>query len=185
MKIVMINGSPRKEGNTATMLSTFRAAAAQKGHVCTEFRVYDMKVGGCIACGACKRSQNTICAVNDDFQQIITELKAADALVFASPIYFGQISGPVKCALDRFYCFFMPNFGVRDIAGKKVITMTVSGAPADAFRDVTESYFKTWFGKFIKMDFAGSIVAGDANVANSIALNEKVLNEIRELAEKL
>ena len=183
MKILALNGSPRKNGHSKALLKLFSKTAVENGHEVDVFDSYQHNVKGCTACGACKKSDHTLCAVQDDFQQLLDKIKDADCLIFASPVYFGTISGELKCVLDRFYCFFSQQFGVRDIKGKKFITMTVSGAPPESFADVSE-YLKHWFGDFCKMKCHGEVIAGGTSkgaISDQAAIEDHVQNLAKTL----
>ncbi|MFA4987078.1 MAG: flavodoxin family protein [Candidatus Brocadiia bacterium] len=184
MEILVLNGSPRKNGNTTILVAEFAKGAAEKDHHVTEVRIYDRRISGCIACDGCKKEEATLCVVKDDFQALMEQIHKADCMMLATPVYFGQISGPLKCVLDRFYCFFSKDYSVRVIKGKKLLTLTVSGAPEDAFADISD-YLKTWLVDFGKMEMMGSVVAGGAGEAGSITADKKAMESARELGRKL
>jgi len=104
MKIIAINGSPRKNWNTATLLNkTLEGAASQKAE--TELiNLYDLKYRGCISCFACKRKdgQHGKCAMKDDLTQVLEKLETADAIIFGSPIYYMNITSGMTALLERF-----------------------------------------------------------------------------------
>lgn len=102
MKIVVLNGSPRKGGNTEIMAQAFTKGAEKKGHQVVNFHVGTMKIRGCMACEYCF-SHNGECAQKDDMTQIYAELKDADMVVFASPIYWFDITAQLKAVIDRLY----------------------------------------------------------------------------------
>ena len=83
MKIVVLNGSPRKGGNTEIMTQAFTKGAEKKGHEVVNLPVGTMKIRGCMACEYCF-SHNGECAQKDDMTQVYAELKDADMVVFAS-----------------------------------------------------------------------------------------------------
>ena len=102
MNILVLNGSPRPQGETAKMIAAFREAAEENGHTVEEFRVCRMNIRGCLACEYCHGRGQGACAQQDDMQQIYACLPETDMLVLASPIYYHNISGQLKCAIDRF-----------------------------------------------------------------------------------
>ena len=87
MKITVLNGSPRPQGNTAKMTAAFREAAEAAGHTVKEFNVCKMNIHGCLACEYCHGKGEGTCVQKDDMQQIYAELQDTEMLVLASPIY--------------------------------------------------------------------------------------------------
>lgn len=100
MKIVVLNGSPRKGGNTEIMVKAF-AEAAGKNEV-TIMNVASMNIRGCLGCKYCYGHQGE-CVQKDDMAEVFEALKDADMAVFASPIYWFDISAQLKTVIDRLY----------------------------------------------------------------------------------
>jgi len=101
MNALIINGSPRKNGNTAA------AVAAVMAGLSAEYRaeaidIIDLEFKGCINCDSCKRNGGT-CVLPDDGAEFMNKVAAADLIVFGSPVYWWGISGQLKMALDKFY----------------------------------------------------------------------------------
>ncbi|MDO4312001.1 MAG: flavodoxin family protein [Eubacteriales bacterium] len=100
MKIVVLNGSPRKGGNTEVMIKAF-AEASSKNEVMI-LNVASMNIRGCLGCQYCYEHQGE-CVQKDDMAKIFEVLKDADMVVFASPIYWFDISAQLKTVIDRLY----------------------------------------------------------------------------------
>jgi multimeric flavodoxin WrbA len=104
MKIIAVNGSPRKKWNTATLLTKALEGAASKGAETKLFHLYDLDFKGCISCFSCKKRGGKsygACAVQDDVTPIYAEIKEASALILGSPIYFGDVTGEMRSFLER------------------------------------------------------------------------------------
>lgn len=102
MRALLINGSPRKEGNTCTALKEIAAQLAKNGVDSEIVWIGNKYVRGCIACGQCKAQGNGQCAFNDDVcNEIIAKMNDADALVVGSPVYYGTPTGNVLNLLHR------------------------------------------------------------------------------------
>lgn len=114
-KIVVITGSPRKNGNSFAMTDTFIRAAQEKGHTVTRFDAALKKVGGCRACETCF-STGKACTFDDDFNTIAPEILEADAVVFTMPVYWYSIPAQIKGVIDRLFSFVV---GGKDIGGKE------------------------------------------------------------------
>ncbi len=108
MKILVLNGSPRPNGNTAKMVGVFREVAEKNGHEVVCFNVCKMNIKGCLACEYCHGKGQGSCVQKDDMQEIYKELKDTEMLVLAAPIYYHGISGQLKCVVDRFYSALYP-----------------------------------------------------------------------------
>ncbi len=104
MNVLAINGSPRKNWNTATLLSKALEGAASQGANTELIHLYDLSFKGCISCFACKRKNGKSygkCAFKDDLTPILEKLESADAIILGSPIYFGNITGEMRSFLER------------------------------------------------------------------------------------
>lgn len=114
-KIVVITGSPRKNGNSFAMTDAFIKAAEAKGHTVTRFDTAMMKIGGCRACETCFKSGKA-CSFDDDFNTIAPAILDADAVVFTMPVYWYSIPAQIKGVIDRLYSFCVAG---KDIAEKE------------------------------------------------------------------
>ena len=104
MKIMAVNGSPRKTWNTATLLKKALKGAASQGAETELIHLYDLTFTGCTSCFACKTRGGKSygrCAVKDGLAPILKNIEAADALILGSPIYFGNVSGEMRSFLER------------------------------------------------------------------------------------
>jgi multimeric flavodoxin WrbA len=102
MKVLLINGSPRKEGNTYVALNELAGQLEKQGVESEITWVGNKPLRGCIACGACKQKGNGRCAFNDDVcNGIIARMEECDAVVVGSPVYYGQPSGQLLCVMQR------------------------------------------------------------------------------------
>ena len=108
MKILVLNGSPRPNGNTAAMVSAFCDGAAESGHDITVVPVCQKKIGGCLACEYCHTKGNGACVQKDDMQEIYPILDAAEMIVLASPVYYHNFTGQLQCAINRIYALDKP-----------------------------------------------------------------------------
>ena len=102
-KIIVLNGSPRKNGNTSALVKAFREGAESAGHTVTEFWLGGMKINGCRGCCAGGKNPDSPCVQKDDMEQIYPAYKEAEVVVLASPLYYWTISGQLKCAFDRLF----------------------------------------------------------------------------------
>ncbi len=102
MKILILMGSPRKNGNTAALLELFCEELAQGGGEVEIIRLYDRDIRPCVACRACQKDWSVFgCAQQDDVQVIFDKILASDLVVLATPIYAWYCTPPMKAMLDR------------------------------------------------------------------------------------
>lgn len=114
-KIVVITGSPRKNGNSFAMTAAFIKAAEAKGHTVTRFDAAMMKVSGCRACETCYKTGKA-CSFDEDFNTMAPAILEADALIFTMPVYWYSIPAQIKAVIDHLYALVV---GGKDIAGKE------------------------------------------------------------------
>ena len=94
-KIVILNGSPRLNGNTAALIREFVKGAEEEGNTVIRF--------GCKGCLAGGKNPDSPCVQKDDMSRIYPEYRAADLIVLASPMYYWGFSGQLKCTIDRLF----------------------------------------------------------------------------------
>lgn len=114
-KIVVITGSPRKNGNSFAMTDSFIKAAESKGHEVTRFDAAMMNISGCHACETCYKTGKA-CSFDDDFNTIAPAILDADVIVFTMPVYWYSIPSQIKGVIDRIYSLVV---GGKDISGKE------------------------------------------------------------------
>lgn len=119
-KIVVITGSPRKNGNSFAMTDAFIKAVQAKGHTVTRFDAALKKVGGCHACETCFKTGKA-CSFDDDFNVIAPEIEKADVVVFTTPVYWYSFPAQIKGVIDRLFSFCVAG---KDIAGKQCALIT-------------------------------------------------------------
>jgi multimeric flavodoxin WrbA len=183
MKIVAVLGSPRPQGNSNTLARAFLKAAGERGAEITEYPLNQMDFQGCQGCGGCK-TKSQICILEDDLTPVLQAVRDADLLVLASPVYFGDLSGQLKCFFDRTYSYFNPDFSCRMPAGKQVVMVLTQANPeADNFSDIFPRYQRwfTWFG-FAPANLLRTVGVRDlGEIASKTAALESAAALAREL----
>ncbi len=102
MKIVILSGSPHKNGTTSKLVDSFIAGAREAGHEITRFDTAFTNVHACTGCDACQ-TEGGKCVFQDDMTAIGQALAQSGAIVFATPIYYYGINAQLKTVIDRFY----------------------------------------------------------------------------------
>jgi multimeric flavodoxin WrbA len=103
--IIILNGAAKKNGNTSKLIKSFTEGAESSGNHVREFYLQNMNINGCMGCNKCKEAMNkdNPCIQKDDMQDIYMAFKESDVVVFASPLYYGTITGTLKTVTDRLY----------------------------------------------------------------------------------
>ncbi|MDE6724257.1 MAG: flavodoxin family protein [Ruminiclostridium sp.] len=175
MRILILNGSPRPDGNTKKMINAFTEGAESAGHHIDTVDVCRKRISGCMACEYCHTSSKRECVQKDDMVEIYELLKEAEMLVIASPIYYHGISGQLKCVIDRFYAAAYP---AKPPRLKKAAMILSSGDP-DMYDGAVFSF---------KGDFIGYLDLEDMGVYTACGLengSEKKPEELREFGRSL
>ncbi|MEN6544657.1 MAG: flavodoxin family protein [Armatimonadia bacterium] len=153
-KIACLLGSPRSGGNSETIARKIIETAEAQGASASIFALCKMDFKGCCACLACKKGLDE-CAVQDDLTEALDAIREADILIIASPVYFGQLTGVMKMAVDRMYSFVDVGYltggnRTRLAKGKKCAFILTQGAPEDvfphAYTDYADFFGPDWFG---------------------------------------
>ena len=172
MRILAINGSPRKDGNTAKLLKEMT-----KDHADVDldyFDLNDLKIKDCQACFFCKK--NDACALKDDMQKLYKKLREADAVVIGSPVYFGVENANTRMFIDRLYALLAfgdgPGKYVPRLKGDKMAISFVScgnGKGKEVYANIKDRQFTMWANLGFK-DVHTYVIAGAAPQGNILEL---------------
>lgn len=110
-RVVILNGSPHRDCNTAMLADAFTKGAVAAGHHCERMWVHAHDAHGCMGCDACLRNGGR-CVQQDGMESIYEAMYRADVVALASPLYFFGISGQLKVVIDRFYASIKRRFPV-------------------------------------------------------------------------
>ena len=175
MKIVVLNGSPRKGGNTEIMVETFAKGARKNNHEVVELNVAHMDIHGCKGCKYCFAHSGE-CVQKDDMTKIYAELKNADMVVFAAPIYWFDMTAQLKTAIDRLYAFGSVGFNFNKVA-------LLLDAGADHVFDAAISQYKG-MNAYLKWEDKGIFTVPNMENKGDMA-NCPQLKEIEAFGESL
>jgi multimeric flavodoxin WrbA len=152
MNIICLLGSPRQGGNSATIANRLMDTAAALGAVTHTFRLNQLNYRGCQGCYACKKELDH-CVLADDLTKVLEAVMAADAVVLASPVYYGDVTGQLKCFIDRCYSYLKPDYMTipepSRLSPKKLAFILTQGNPdEERFADIFPRYngFLEWMG---------------------------------------
>jgi multimeric flavodoxin WrbA len=129
MKVLLINGSPRRKGNTFLALSEVAKTLEQQGIETEIVQIGVKAVRGCIACNQCQAKELKRCVFDDDIcNTVVKKLEEADALIIGSPVYFGQPNGSVLSLIQR--VFYSNMMGAQNKLAAAVCVCRRGGATA-------------------------------------------------------
>jgi multimeric flavodoxin WrbA len=167
MKVIGFVFSPRKKGNTAWTVNKLLEGAKEKGAEIQTWYFSDFKIKPCQGCLACHKDDGDGgCVINDDMKKLYDALDQADAAIFGSPVYMGQMSAQAKTFTDRLFAYisprFSPHFKERRNRIKLILAFTQGNPDPGKFRayfDYTKQIFQ-WLEFDVKEVI---IVAGTRN----------------------
>jgi multimeric flavodoxin WrbA len=152
MKIITILGSPKKNGNTAKVLSMFEEKVGEN-HEVERIHITRYEVGGCLGCYKCQEKKDEPgCVQKDDALAIFDKIIKADAIVYASPLYCWSFSSQIKPLIDRHVCL-VTGYGTPEhnslINGKPAALLVTCAGPIEENCDAIQSIFAgiTAYGK--------------------------------------
>lgn len=150
MKILILTGSPRKNGNSNTLADEFTRGATETGHEVVRFNSAFKKVHPCTGCNSC--GMDGPCVFKDDFEFVRKHIVDADCVVFATPMYYFGVSAQLKAVIDRFYAIN----GQIHVKKKAVLMMTYANSAASEAVPI-ESHYDVLL-KYLGWSDAGQII---------------------------
>ncbi len=126
-KILVLNGAPRKDGNTADLIRAFIEGALENHNEVKEVYLSDKNIHQCMGCTACMKNGGN-CVQQDDMSIVYEGFEWAEVIVFASPVYFASITGILKMTNDRLFALWNKYLGTEKLKKKSVLLLT-SAAP--------------------------------------------------------
>jgi len=190
MKALILQGSPRKGGNTTIVCDAMAEAMTEAGSEVETLRVADMDISGCTECFACqKQAEAPGCSVDDDMTAVYRKFLAADLVVLATPVFCWGMTAQIKAALDRFYAFC--KFAVQDggkfrclADGKPVaLVVTAGGGPYDGAEVCVAGYRS--MAQFMRMDNRGELVAAPVGEPQAVAADKALAQRAAEFGRRI
>jgi len=188
-RICILKGSPRKDGNTNTLLKPFINRFESEGYICDTFDLHDMDIRPCMACRTCQQDQTVFgCCYDDDMDKIFDSIMSSDLIVLASPIYSWYCTPPMKMVLDRLVYGMNKYYGEGEEkpalwAGKKVAVLTTCGYRPEKGADLFEEGIKRYC-KHSQLKFCGMLAERHLGYDTVFFDDEKAQRAV-EFAEKL
>jgi multimeric flavodoxin WrbA len=186
MRILLLNGSPRKKGNTATLLKNIVRIAEQHSCHCDLLYLNSMSFSGCQSCGGCEKTGR--CVVMDDMQLIYEKMDNADRVVLASPIYFYNVSAQLKACIDRIQAFWCRKYLLKQAAPKAAIRkgylVSVAATKGERIFEgaiLTAKYAVDAMG----IEYGGEHLIKGMELRTAVAEDQQVLQQTEAFAQAL
>lgn len=181
-KIVILNGSPRKGGNTATLCDYFTKGAESSGHTITRFDLQTLNIHGCLGCFKGGKDPASPCVQKDDMDKIYPAYQDADIIVLASPMYYWSVTAQLKTAFDRLFAVaeIDPNY---QNPRKECIMLMAAEDDSDSNWKPVLDYYHALLGH-LGWKNRGMVLAGGVMHVGDIA-GKPVLEEARNLGASI
>ena len=166
-KVLIISGSPRKEGNSDILCEQFQKGAEESGNTVEKVDLCKLKIGHCLACYGCRGKG--VCVQKDDMEELLDKMVQADVLVLATPVYFYSMDGQLKTMIDR----TLPRY--TEIRDKDVYLIATAAAGRNAMErtfDSMKGFTDCLPGAKVKKEICGSGVYQKGEVRDTPAFRE-------------
>lgn len=176
-KVLIISTSMRKNGNSDMLAGAFARGAEEAGNEVETVSLADKRIAFCRGCFACQKTGR--CIIDDDAVSVTEKISDAEVVVWATPIYYYEMTGQMKTMIDRANALFVKDYQFRDVY------MLSTAAEEDASaceRAITG--LKGWIACFPKSRFAGSVFAGGVTDKGDIT-GSKALDEAYDMGRNV
>jgi multimeric flavodoxin WrbA len=196
-KIIIVEGSPRPSGNSALLARAVASGARSVGAEVETLQLHKMDIRPCNACDACQESLEKDCIIDDAMKDVYPRLRAANAIVYASPIYWFTVSGQMKLFMDR--CYALTFLGTlpgidgsetvevlqTDLGGKK-FGVVLSYGDIDPYASGAVNAIRTFqdMARFVGSEMTG-LVYGSAIAPGEVAENNALMSQAYDLGRAL
>ena len=177
-KVLVLSTSPRMGGNSETLADAFIKGVEEAGSSAKKICLYDKKIEFCKGCLACQSTEK--CVLRDDAEEIIAQMKAADVLVFATPVYFYEMSGQMKTLLDRTNPLFPSEYRFRDI-----YLLAASADEEPASMDGAVKGLEGWIRCFEQARLSGVVRGAGADKKGEISKCTAALSAAYEMGKHI
>ena len=176
-KVLVISSSLRRNSNSEQLAVSFADGAKAAGKEVEVISLRDKEIKFCIGCLACQKTQR--CVMHDDADTIREKMLHADVLVFATPIYYYEMSGTLKTMLDRANPLYLSDYQFREVYALATATVNDEHEPEKAFSGI-----EGWVDCFKKAKLVGTLFCGGVTAPGEIKDNAK-LNEAYEMGRNI
>lgn len=177
-KVLIISSSLRNGSNSELMAKSAMEGAAAAGHEVHFLSLKDKQISFCKGCLACQNSGK--CVIRDDMDELMEQVRDADAIVFATPVYYYCMSGQLKTFLDRCNPLYIADYRFREI-----YLLTTSAEDGNEVYQTTKAGIQGWIDCFPKAALAGVLSGGGVNNPKEITFHPDLLERAYNLGKNI
>ena len=177
-KVLVISSSLRSGSNSELLARSALEGAAAAGHETAWLSLKDREIGFCKGCLACQSTGK--CVLRDDMDEMIGQVRDADVIVFATPVYYYGMSGQLKTFLDRCNPLYIADYRFREI-----YLLTASAEAGDEVAQTTKAGVQGWVDCFPKSTLAGVMSGGGVNNPREVSFHPELLEQAFALGKNL
>lgn len=187
MDILILQGSPRKNGNTERICRMVKEPLEEAGHSIEEISVPRLDISGCRECFQCQKDlENPNCSIEDDMQRILKRMSEADLVVLAAPVFCWGFPAELKAVLDRCYCIFKFEEGSYKvlIEGQRLALIVTAGGDAYDGADCCVTCFEA-FVRFGRLKSLGRLIVPSLGNPKDLEKNTFAQEQAKQFGVKL
>lgn len=177
-KVLIISTSLRRNSNSDYIAREFERGAKDAGNEVEFISLIGKKIDFCIGCLSCQLTQE--CVIKDDANEIAEKVKNADVVVYATPVYYYEMSGQMKTLIDRMNCLFPSDYKFRD-----VYLLAASAEDEESAMDGAVKGVQGWVDCFEKATLAGVIRGTGLTETGEAKKDEDVLKKAYEMGKSV
>ena len=184
-RLTALLGSPRKGGNTDTLLEKALDAARASRVQVKKIVLNDLNIRPCQECSGCR--EKGICVIKDDMTVVYKALEEADSVLVASPIFFASVSAQTKTMIDRMQCFWVRKYVLHrqnTLKKRSGAFIACGGFKKESFFNCAEKVIDTFF-KVQDIDYIEGLFAGGVDSVGDMLKQEKMLKKAYDLGKRL
>lgn len=187
MKMLVLQGSPRRKGNTDTLVEAMARGAQAGGARVEKVYLAQKRISGCVECYWCQRHPDKVdCAVQDDGRRVLAKMRRADLIVLATPVFCWGPSAQLKAMLDRTFCTF--KFNVEPyrccLAGKAAALVVTAGGDRNDGADLVVDGVRRW-ATFSRLKWRGQLLGVSLGEPAATAADKKLLARAERFGRRL
>ncbi len=180
--LLVLIGSPRKEGNSATLAAEAARQAEQLGVVTETVFLQDLNISPCDGCGLCRRSVDAACTIEDDMTPLYDKIRSASGILIATPIYSYSFTAQTKLLIDRLYA--LGSSKENALSGKRFGFIIVYGG-SNPFNSGAVTAMRCFHDTFSRKAGWMRMIHGSASAIGDAAKDVDLLVQARELGQDL
>lgn len=177
-KVLIISTSLRRNSNSDYIAREFERGAKDAGNEVEFVSLIGKKIDFCIGCLSCQLTQE--CVIKDDANEIAEKVKNADVVVYATPVYYYEMSGQMKTLIDRMNCLFPSDYKFRD-----VYLLAASAEDEESAMDGAVKGVQGWVDCFEKANLAGVIRGTGLTETGEAKKDEEILKKAYEMGKSV